>query len=246
MAFLANESIAMEWTQGYMSRGMEIQSNSPRTVEDMRTLARALGCDPSLSTYAPNWYPVQPFDSTKLLAWQEEGIAKIALFGAVRPLKNHLTQAVAALKFAEQLGRRLELHINATRVEGYGAPALKNLRSLFSNTPNATMIEHPWLEHDEFLDVLRGMDYSLQVSFSETFNIVSADAASSGVPVVASAQIPWMPPWAAADPNEAEHIVSTLMKAESGRVNNVWRWNQWAGLSWYCDDSERNWLARYS
>lgn len=245
MAFLANEGIAMEWTEGYLSRGMEIQSNSPRTVQDMATLARAWGHDPLLSTYAPNWYPLQPFDSSKQRDWLEEGIARIALFGAIRPLKNHLAQAVAAIQFAETLGRRLELHINATRIEAYGNPILKNMRSLFSNTANADLIEHPWFEHDEFLDVLSGMDYSMQVSFSETFNIVSADSVNVGVPVVASLQIPWMPDWTTADPNDATDIYNTLMEAESYRYYNTWRWQQHCELQVYADVSEANWLARY-
>jgi hypothetical protein len=35
------------------------------------------------------------------------------------------------------------------------------------------------------------MDISMQVSFSETFNIVAADTTSQGVPLVASDEIPW-------------------------------------------------------
>ena len=35
------------------------------------------------------------------------------------------------------------------------------------------------------------MDIGMQVSFSETFNIVGADIVSQGVPLVASSEIPW-------------------------------------------------------
>ena len=58
----------------------------------------------------------------------------IGAYGAIRPLKNQLLQALAAIKFAESIGKTLRFHINITRIENNGDPVLKNLRNLFSNS----------------------------------------------------------------------------------------------------------------
>jgi hypothetical protein len=53
------------------------------------------------------------------------------------------------------------------------------------------MIEHSWMPHDEFKALGATMDLGLQVSFTETFNIVAADLADENVPVVVSTEIGW-------------------------------------------------------
>jgi hypothetical protein len=250
LAFLQHEGIAVQWIKGYAQRGLEIQSNSPRTVSDVKIMLEMWGLDPALSTFAPNWYPYPEFRHSHVRRWQQPGVAKIGLFGAVRPLKSHLCQCVAAQRFAKSLGRKLELHINSTRIEGFTGsdvpnPIMKNLRALFADS-DATLVEHGWCEHAEFLDLLSTLDYSLQASFSETFNIVSCDAVAVGLPVVTSPQVPWMPLLTTADPNSSESICHTLLLAESMRHINTWRWVQYCGLREYCDASEQNWLARYA
>jgi 3'-phosphoadenosine 5'-phosphosulfate (PAPS) 3'-phosphatase len=54
------------------------------------------------------------------------------------------------------------------------------------------------------------MDIGLQVSLSETFNIVAADLISQGVPVVGTTEIPWMNHMYCADPTETQEIYNTL------------------------------------
>lgn len=258
VAFLSNEGMAMGWLHGYLKRGVEIMNNSPRAVDDVKTIARSYGFSPELVTYAPNAYPLpqhQPHHRSK--RWQED-VVKIACFGSIRPLKNHLTQAVASIKFAHYVGQRLEFHVNTSRVEGYGAPILKNLRELFSHTKRAIMVEHPWmprsgaadsegLTHKCFLDVMKRMNFSLQCSLSETFNIVSADAVLMSVPIITSAQVPWLRPMFHADPNDSENIFQHLINTNGQNQYevNAWLQAQWHDLSVYVEETRRHWVKRF-
>jgi hypothetical protein len=174
LPFLANEGIAVEWAAGYLARGVEVMCNSPRALVEIRSLAGAMRFPERMISYGPNFYPVRHVGHDAPHC--TEGHVHIGCFGAIRPLKNHLSQAVAALSFASDAGLHLHFHINASRVEGNGGSILKNLRGLFANAPRHDLVEHPWMSHQDFLEVMAQMDMALQVSFSETFNIVSADA----------------------------------------------------------------------
>jgi hypothetical protein len=259
MAFLANEGMSMDWIYGYLSRGVEIMNNSPRAVDDVKTIAHAYGAGlEQLVSYAPNFYPIEPSTSKSATPWVANDTVKIGCFGAIRPLKNHLTQAVAAIKFAGKVGRKLEFHVNSSRVEGYGAPIVKNLREMFSHTRRAVLVEHPWIPRlaswgaeDEtqftFLDLMRTMNYSLQCSFSETFNIVSADAIWMRVPVITSAQVPFLSHQFHADPNDSESIVGRLMMANNQRPGDHLDWleKQSHELKTYCKITEQHWIHRF-
>ena len=54
------------------------------------------------------------------------------------------------------------------------------------------------------------MDLGLQCSLTESFNIVSADFASSFVPIVASKDIDWLPKIFRADPLSEKDIISKI------------------------------------
>lgn len=137
----------------------------------------------------------------------------IGCFGAIRPFKNQLNQAVAAMTFAENNGAKVNFFVNAGRVEQNGNSVLKNLRALFKDS-NHLLIEVGWLEREEFLTLLHAIDISMQVSYTESFNIVTADAIFQQVPVVVSSEIYWVES-AIADPN----VVSDMV----GQLNDVWR-----------------------
>ena len=210
LPFLANEGIAMQWIAGYLARNIEVMCNSPRGLEDIRALARAFCLPDRLVTCGPNFYPITDAGPLASRLDRTAPMIRIGCFGAVRPLKNHLTQAVAAVAFARSLGKRLEFHVNGTRVEGSGEPVLKNLRAMFEGVHDARLIEHGWLEHRDFLRLVGEMDAVMQVSFTETFNIVSADAAAAGVPVIASDEVPWLGKYGHADPTSVASMVAIL------------------------------------
>ena len=152
----------------------------------------------------------------------------ICCFGAVRPLKNHMVQAFAAMEFAEKLGKQLRFHINAGRIEMQGGPVQNNLKGLFQHLHERghQLINHQWTPREEFLELCAEMDIGLQCSFSETFNIVGADLISQGIPLVGSKEIPWSTSFGNADPTDSENICRALMRAYNHPQTNVVL-NQW-------------------
>ena len=94
-------------------------------------------------------------------------------------MKNLLIQAMAAIAFSEELGKTLHFHVNQSRQEMSGENTYKNLVSLFENSKHK-LVNHMAFAFD-FIQVIKQMDLGMQVTFSETFNIVSADFATSMV-----------------------------------------------------------------
>lgn len=241
--FLAHEGIAVQWISGYLRRGVEIMCNSTRLMGELRSLTGVLRVSDSLVSFGPNVYPAPARRATIPRPEVEGGALHIGCFGAIRPLKNHLAQAIAALVFADH-NVKLRFHINAPRIEGGGDPVLKNLRALFAATPRHELVEHPWLSHREFLDLLGKMDLAMQVSFSETFNIVAADAVDCGIPVVVSAEIGWLGSYAHASPNSTESMVEALHLAWEGHRRHRLA-QQARDLSEYTRAAEQVWAERF-
>ena len=59
-AFLAQEGSAFGWILEYFEQGIEVASNSYQGVEGLASLAESRGLDRELSTYLPNYYPLNP------------------------------------------------------------------------------------------------------------------------------------------------------------------------------------------
>jgi glycosyltransferase involved in cell wall biosynthesis len=244
LPFLANEGIAIQWITGYLARNVEMMCNSPRALEDVRALARAFCLPDRLVTCGPNFYPIADAGPVSSRLDRSAPVIRIGCFGAVRPLKNHLTQAVAAVAFARSLGKRLEFHVNGTRVEGSGEPVLKNLRAMFGGAHDARLVEHGWLDREDFLKLVGEMDAVMQVSFTETFNIVGADAAAAGVPLIASGEVPWLGGYGHADPTSVVSMVSVLTNVWSEPAPLVRLCAQRRDLYAYGQRSEAVWRAR--
>ena len=213
--FLAGEGNAMDWIGDYSRfKNISFGVNAPRMLHEVRLYLQHLNNWDTETTnerafYLPNYYP-QAY-SNKDFRKDKEYI-DIGCFGAVRPLKNHLVQAFAAIEFAERIGKKLRFHINAGRIEMQGGPALNNLKGLFQQISGNghELINHQWRPRDEFLILCKQMDIGLQVSFSETFNIVGADIVSQDVPLVGSTEIPWLPTYFCADPTNSVDIADKL------------------------------------
>jgi hypothetical protein len=217
------EGIAIKWIIEYHElknkniKNLYISSNSIDLHED---LIKTMKID---SIYLPNIYmPVHvqeeenvEYDTDYREKCSSNPYVNIGCFGAIRPLKNHLIQAMAAIRFAEKIQKSLRFHINSNRIEQRGESILHNLRSLFSGNKNE-LIEHPWISHDKFIALVKTMDMGMQVSFSESFNIIAADFVSNNVPIVVSPDVTWMPSSTKADPNSTEDIVNKLKRAWKG------------------------------
>lgn len=233
--FIANEGIAIEWIYEYQKKkNVFISVNSDRAYSDFNKILK------EKTIYLPNYYPVNLF-KVGLNGKSQKKTLDIGCFGAIRPLKNQLYQAVTAIDYANEKNKELRLHINVARVENHGDPVLKNLRKLFENNPKHKLIEHTWLTHDEFVKLIRTLDLGLQVSFTETFNIVAADFVNNNVPVVVSDEIKWMSKFYKASPTDSEDIKSKISFALNTKnlnvqyLNKVKLWN-------YCRESESLWV----
>ena len=211
MPFLALEGIALEWLLSYAGIGVGLIANSEASYEALRCVLES-----DEVTYLPNVYI--PEDRTRAVEHHKRHRIDVGCFGAVRPMKNHLLQALAAIEFARDCRKHLHFHINGSRTEVGGEPVLKNLRRLFEMTPHAELIEHPWMDPSMFLNVLRDeIDIGLQVSMSETFNVVTADYVTAGIPVVVSKQVPWVSSFCQAREDSALDIVDKMHKMLSAR-----------------------------
>jgi hypothetical protein len=236
MPFLAMEGISIGWLLEYAATpSVEIASNSPAAREDLNVLMKARGLPETVTL--PNFYPTPAKFPGQEEPPPQGAPLDVACFGAIRPLKNHLEQALAAIALGQELGRPVNFHVNATRLEGNAEPILKSLRSVFDGDPNNRLVEHDWMEHHEFKHLCRRMHIGLQVSFSETFNIVAADLVSQGVPVVGSEEIPWLPEDFQADPHAAAWIATVAKKVLRRGVRD-----EFTSLRRYCQRSRATWL----
>lgn len=204
--FLSMEGIAIDWLFKYhrmkYAYNVHLGTNSYRMLRDLQSMLNTHDV-----MYLPNYYPVS-FGVKTPTSYSTDTI-NIGSFGAIRPLKNQFIQALAAKEFAEEIGKDLHYHINVGRVEGKADAILRNIRSLFANSSH-TLVEHDWLDHKEFIELVRTMDLGLQLSFSETYNIVSADFVNNNIPVVVSDEIKWVNWMYKADPNELDDIMKHI------------------------------------
>jgi hypothetical protein len=218
--FMSNDGVAIEWTLNCLKyRNVFMAPNSENCYNDtIKIVTASLG--PLVAKfkvlYLPNFYKIeQPSGAPKHV----DGVTiNIGCFGAVRPFKNHLVQAVAAIHYAKQHNKNLKFHINIARIEEAGNSALKNLRSLFAelDPKKYELVEHGWLEHKDFLKLVETMDLGLQVSFTESFNIVAADFVSMGVPIIVSKEIRWIPADFYANPTDSQDIYNVMEKTMYG------------------------------
>jgi hypothetical protein len=116
----------------------------------------------------------------------------IGCFGSLRTLKNQCFQAICAIEAAERLGKYLRFHITIDFEQDGVNPILKNLEQIFSGSGHE-LVKHQWLNNNEFQDLIKEMDIGLQISYTESFNIVTADFVVNNVPIIVSEAIDWMP-----------------------------------------------------
>lgn len=256
LPFISLEGNAMDWIGEYLTfPEISIGVNAPRMLDEIRfyletkSLARSkytIGKGYKRASliqnrvfYLPNYYPQEY--KTKEMDYTKRHI-DVSCFGAIRPLKNHLSQAMAALMFAVQEKKKLRFHINLGRVEMKADPILRNLQGMFQHLEGSghEMIGHQWVPRDEFLDICSKMDIGMQCNFSETFNIVSADLLSQGVPVLTSKEIPWADASTNADPTNTENM-ATLMRTIYYDSDFKVKINQ-RNLTNYTKETETIWL----
>lgn len=202
--FLANEGIAVEWLKKYVKiPKVFICFNNRKTTDSFIKIGFK-------AHFLPNIYNF--IESDRCKKYDNKFLIKIGCFGAIRPLKNQLLQAFAAIIYARENKINMEFHINSGRQEQGGESALKNIRNLFKGTPYR-LVEHTWHDRENFLAVIRNLDLGMQVSFTESFNIVAADFVSQRVPIIVSKDIDWMPESLQVSSTDLPEIVSKIKTA---------------------------------
>lgn len=235
--FLANEGMAVEWIKTYAAlQNVTIATNSTDAERDLKI---AVGWRLSDKIdYLPNYYPIPYPRNSKT---RVDGIINVACFGAIRPLKNQLIQAVAAIDFADRRRIKLRFHINCSRKEQGGSSNYRNIEALFEGTKH-TLVQHDWMDHHDLLKVLAYMDLSMNVSLSETFNIVAADSVSQGVPVVCSSEVSWTSPFCQALPTSSQDIVRKMETVTDWHTGGAIKLHNYLRLKDFSRRSQSIWL----
>lgn len=171
--------------------------------------------------YLPNLYFLDDTARPMRRKWSG-GTLRIGAFGAMRPLKNPTGSAFAALAIATNLGTNLEFHINTGRNDGGWAGRLERaVEAIFEGMPNAKLVKDTWQSWPNFRTLVRNMHLLLQPSFTESFNVVTADGVAEGIPSVVSDVIEWAPSWWKISPDDSEAIArcgrALLSDAHTGR-----------------------------
>ena len=152
----------------------------------------------------PNLYEVE---EREIFHNQCDEVIRIGSFGAIRPQKNVMTAAAAAMLLAEQTGRPVEFNVSTGREDGGGGVILNAIRQMMTQIPGIELVERHWSNWMEFKRTIRHMDILFQMSYTESFNMVTADGVSEGVPSVTSDAIVWVPDnWKA----QADNVYSVV------------------------------------
>lgn len=147
----------------------------------------------------PNLYP---HNHIKHKVWDGKSPLKIGAFGAIRPEKNFMTAAAAALAIHSILEVPIEFHMS-TGGGGCKSMTLPAISEMLNNIDGVSLIRHEWETWDKFIHLIKDMDLLIQVSYTESFNMITADGVSVGVPTVASPAITWVPESWKANPDNA-------------------------------------------
>jgi hypothetical protein len=238
--FASNEGVLVDWAFAYLKHpNVLVSCNKAETTNSFRELVKIAYPNfteaqvDAKTPHLPNYYPVDTAEYVKHHKPSRTDV-HIGNFGAIRPLKNPLVQAMAAIIFAKKKNLKLYYHINGFRIEGKAEPILKSIESLFKYFPDAELIKEDWKDHKSFLQLCADMDIVLQTSFDETFNIVLADAVSVDTMVVGSKEVPWL-----TNHSVVENI--TDVDAIVNALNHVEATNWWENIV----KSNKNSLRRY-
>jgi len=189
-------------------------------------------------TYLPNVMTIcEPEDNDS----EEKPYIKIGCFGALRLLKNQCFQAMCAIMAANKLRKKLCFHITPS-LAVQDDSVLKNLRELFKNNEHELMV-HNWMPNHLFQNLVRKMDLGLQLSYTESFNIVTADFINNNKLIIVSDAIDWMPPSLRVSNTDYDEVVDKIVHVYKHRNNNLTKGLQRRHLREYNEGAEKTWNA---
>ena len=191
--------------------------------------------------WLPNLYCLaETFPESVRQPWDGHAPLKLGLFGAQRPLKNFVTGGAGATALQQRFRVPIELHISSGRPEGDNGGAL---REMTKRKRDVKVVYTGWLQWPTFQRYLHGIDLVFQVSHTESFDNVAADAVAAGVPVVVSDAIDWLPDRWQAKADEpldvlcvAEYLLRSPTAIHDGRRalkeyvdDGLMTWRRWLG-----------------
>jgi hypothetical protein len=245
--FNGSELFTIDWIAKYLKMtNVKIITNDSRFCDELNIFNSVLDnpnnhiyYDTNKIVYLPNYYHIKELRQHKKIKSDNSDTINICCFGSLRPLKNNLIQAIAAIEFCKKINKKLNFHTN-NRVESGGSEYEKNLQRIFSySNNNYNLISHEWRSRDDFIELCKSMDIGMQVSLSETFNIVAADIVTLGIPLVGSNEIPWLSRNSIANTTNVNDIIDKLLFVYENVETNVLE-NQ-KNLLNYIDNSKQMW-----
>lgn len=141
--------------------------------------------------YLPNLYDLSTITPKSKPQWHS-GTLRVGCFGATRPYKNLITAAAAAVELSKLLNTDVEFWYSGGRAEG-GGVIIEAAKAMLGNLPRVKIVEQLWVPWPAFRRVVGSMSILMQPSFTESFNMVTADGIAEGVPSVVSDAIDWVP-----------------------------------------------------
>jgi hypothetical protein len=146
-------------------------------------------------TYLPNLYYLDDLANPYRPRWVDiGGVLRIGIFGATRWQKNMMTACGAALMMARETKAQTEIWVNTQRADGPEVSTIFNAcANMVRDLPNVDLTPAPWTGWPEFRQIVGSMHLLMQPSYSESFNMVTADGCSTGVASVISDAIVWGP-----------------------------------------------------
>lgn len=240
MDTLCSTDHALPWLSSY---NCTIACHNPIQLRELRTLM----------AFELKWTEKQAAEKIlHLPSYHAVNIPKIVLdkdrkvldAGSFNPLNsegNHLLQASAALRFANNSKMHLHFHVQLPQGEtGDNNSTLENLQRLFHNVDSEDhlLVIHPWSPRSAWIEMCGLMDVGLAASQHPAGDQNAADMVSTGVPIVHSCAT-WGGSLWRADPTDSIDIAKKLSLAIELRWVNVtwheiklWFYNRAAGKTW--------------
>ena len=211
-----------------------VAANSKRLCEFIQ---EAYG-DPCL--YLPNLYYLDHLQRHSRPGFsQTGGVLRIGIFGATRTLKNILSSVGAALIISRNLKAQTEIWISTGREDGPEVGRiLRAAKALVAGVPGVELKSTPWSSWPQFRKYVGSMHLLLQPSYTESFNMVTADGAHEGVPSVVSSAVTWAPTEWQADVDDVDSIARAGMalihdpRASVNGLNALRKHNQTSIAAW--------------
>jgi hypothetical protein len=202
LPFLMSDVKSMRIISQYLQAGFAVATGSAQMFSTLKTIAASLYVSETQIIYLPACYPTV-FGSVP--TYVDGPILNVGCFGATRQLRNTLTQAVIARRFADYLGKSLRFHTSFSEVATVETENVADLLLMLG----AEHVVHAWEDQATFNSTVAGMDVCLAATFSDTFSFVSADATSAGISILVSGEVSWAHP-AYANPHSIDDCLEKL------------------------------------